>query len=115
LGFAVKLDKGDFIGRAALLKQNQEGKRQKLGCLTLSDRASVAIGNEPIRMQDQVIGWVTSGGYGYSVGQSIAYGYLPMTHTTPGTALTIEILGERVPAEVVREPLWDPKGERIKA
>jgi 4-methylaminobutanoate oxidase (formaldehyde-forming) len=62
-----------------------------------------------------VVGWVTSGGYGYSVRKSIAYGYLPVEQAAPGTQLDVEILGERVAAEVVREPLWDPKGERIRA
>jgi 4-methylaminobutanoate oxidase (formaldehyde-forming) len=115
LGFAVKLNKGDFIGREALLKQKAEGLRQKLCCLTLVDPAAVAIGNEPVRSGDRVVGWVTSGGYGYSVGKSIAYAYLPIECANIGTPLDVEIIGERVPAIVEREPLWDPKGERIKA
>ncbi len=117
LGFAVRLDKGDFIGREALLKQKEEGLRQKLCCLTLEDPAAIAIGKEPIctRDEDRVVGWVTSGGYGYSVGKSIAYGYLPMEYAAVGTALEIEILGERINAVVECERLWDPLGERIKA
>jgi len=75
------------------------------------------IGNEPIRTPEdsRVIGWVTSGGYGYSVRKSIAYGYLPSEHAAVGTRLDIELLGERIEAEVSREPLWDPKRERIRA
>ena len=117
LGFAVKLGKGDFLGRQALLRQKEEGLRRKLCCLVLSGESSVAIGNEPIRLRagDLVVGWVTSGGYGYAVRTSIAYGYLPVEQAAPGTQLDVEILGERVAAEVVREPLWDPKGERIRA
>jgi glycine cleavage system aminomethyltransferase T len=115
LGFAVRLDKGDFIGRDALTRQKTEGLRRKLCCLTLADPAAIAIGNEPVRAGEQVVGWVTSGGYGYSVQKNIAYAYLPMTHTAPGSALDAEILGERIPAIVAREPLWDPKGIRIKA
>jgi 4-methylaminobutanoate oxidase (formaldehyde-forming) len=114
LGFAVKLDKGDFMGRAALLRQKEAGLRRKLCCMTLADRTAVAIGNEPVRYGDQVISWVTSGGYGYSVGQSIAYAYLPIESTAVGTALDVEILGERIEAVVQREPLWDARGERIK-
>ncbi|MEP7358335.1 MAG: glycine cleavage T C-terminal barrel domain-containing protein, partial [Anaerolineales bacterium] len=114
LGFAVRLDKGEFIGREALVRQKAEGLRRKLCCLTLADPAAVAIGSEPVRQGQAVMGWVTSGGYGYSVEKSIAYAYLPVAMGTVGAALDIEILGERIPATVVREPLWDPKNERIK-
>jgi 4-methylaminobutanoate oxidase (formaldehyde-forming) len=115
LGFAVALDKGDFIGREALLKQKAEGVKQKLCCLTLADPTAIAIGKEPIRAGDRVAGWVTSGGYGYTVGKSIVYGYLPIECAAPGTELDVEILGERVKAVVEREPLYDPKGVRVKA
>lgn len=115
LGFAVKLDKGDFIGRDALVAQKAAGLRRKLCCLTLADPSAIVIGNEPVRRGDEVIGWVTSGGYGYSVGRSLAYTYLPKTYADPGTGLDVELLGERIEAVVVREPLWDPKHERIKA
>ncbi len=115
MGFAVKLDKGDFLGREALLRQKAEGPKQKLCCLTIADPTRVALGNEPIRSQDKVVGWVTSGGYGYSVGKSIAYGYLPAGLAKPGTDLEIELFGEWLKARVEREPLWDPKGERIRA
>ena len=117
LGFAVKLNKGNFIGREALLRQKQEGLRRKLCCLTLAEGNAIAIGNEPIRCggTDPVLGWVTSGGYGYSVRKSIAYGYLPIEHAAAGTVLDVELLGERIPAVVNEEPLWDPTGARIRA
>jgi heterotetrameric sarcosine oxidase gamma subunit len=115
LGFAVRLDKGEFIGRQALQRQKAAGLNRKLCCVTLAEPAAVAIGNEPVRGAGRVLGWVTSGGYGYSVQQSIAYAYLPIEHSAPGTALDVEILGERIPTAVAREPLWDPKGIRIKA
>ena len=116
LGFAVRLNKGEFIGREALLAQKEAGIRQKLCCMTLADPTAVVIGKEPIRLrgEEEVIGWVTSGGYGYAVGKSIAYGYLPVEQSAVGTELTIEILGERIEAVVEREPLWDPKGERVR-
>jgi 4-methylaminobutanoate oxidase (formaldehyde-forming) len=115
IGFAVALDKGDFIGREALLKQKQAGLQTKLCCLTLADNTAVVIGKEPIRAGDKIIGWVTSGGYGYTIGKSIAYGYLPMEHAKVGAQLDVEIFGERIKAVVEREPLYDPKGERIQA
>jgi 4-methylaminobutanoate oxidase (formaldehyde-forming) len=118
LGFAVKLDKGDFIGREALKKQKADGLTRKLCCLTLSDNRVIALGKEPIREEagpQRVVGWVSSGGYGYSVGESIVYAYLPMECTKVGTHLEIEFFGEQVTATVTKSPLWDPNGERIRA
>ncbi len=114
MGFAVKLDKPSFIGRDALAKQKAEGIKRKLCCLSLTDKTAIALGNEPVRRDDKIVGWITSGGYGYSVGKSIAYAYLPIEHSAIGTAFDVELFGERIAATVEREPLWDPKGERIK-
>jgi glycine cleavage system T protein len=116
LGFAVKLNKKDFIGKEALLKQKEAGLTRKLCCMTLSDNRTIALGKEPIRSMDgRIIGWVAAGGYGYSVEKSIVYAYLPMEFTRVGTELEVEFLGEQVGAVVVQAPLWDPKGERIRA
>jgi len=117
LSFAVKFDKSDFIGKEALLKQKAEGLKQKLCCLTLADDRVNALGKEPIRLpgEDKIISWVVSGGYGYSVAQSMVYAYLPVEFSKAGTCLEIEFFGEQVAATVVKSPLWDPKGERIKA
>src|SRR5512136_9707 len=116
LGFAVKLNKKDFIGKEALLKQKEAGLRRKLCCLTLSDNRTIALGKEPIRSKDgKLLGWVAAGGYGYSVAQSIVYAYLPLEFTSAGTELEVEFLGEQVKAIVEKAPLWDPKGERIKS
>ena len=58
---------------------------------------------------------MAAGGYGYSIGKSIVYAYLPIDCSKAGTQLEIEFFGEQVKAEVVQSPLWDPKGARIKA
>ena len=86
-----------------------------LCCLTLEDPRSVALGNEPVRAGDSVVGRVTSGGYGYSVGSSIAYAYLPPEHVGPGTNVAVEIFGRWVEGEVAEEPLFDRAGERVRA
>ena len=114
LGFCVRLDKGDFIGRDALVKQKADGLAEKLVCLTLADPASVVIGGEPILGERGTIGRVTSGGYGYTVGASIAYGYVPVASSAPGTRLAVELFGDAVAATVSREPLYDPRGQRVK-
>jgi 4-methylaminobutanoate oxidase (formaldehyde-forming) len=113
LGFAVKLDKGDFIGRAALLGAEEPARR--LACLVLDDPRSVALGSEPVRVEGEIVGRVTSGGYGYTVERSIAYAYLPAPAAVPGTSVEVEIFGDWIPGTVAEEPLFDPKGERIRA
>jgi glycine cleavage system T protein len=111
LGFAVKLDKEDFVGRAALASSGEPERR--LRCLTLADPRAIALGSEPVRVGNGLVGRVTSGGYGYTVGSSIAYAYLPAEHEV-GTEVAVEIFGEWVPGLVAEEPLFDPKGERIR-
>ena len=115
LGFVVKLKKGDFIGREALERIRAEGVRRKLCCLTLDDPRAVALGGEPLLDGERVLGRVTSGGYGYTLRQSIVYGYLPIEYVTPGTVVEAQLFGVRYRATVMKEPLFDPKNEKIKA
>ncbi len=116
VGFCVKLDKeGGFVGRDALAEANERGPRTQLVCLVLEDPRSVALGNEPVRIEREIAGRVTSGGYGYTVERSIAYAYLPPAYSEPGTEVEVEIFGEWIAGEVAREPLFDPGGERIRA
>jgi 4-methylaminobutanoate oxidase (formaldehyde-forming) len=114
LGFAVKPDKGDFIGRDALVRVKQEGVRRKLCALVLSGEAGVIYGSEPVCADGLVVGSVRSGGFGYTLGMNIAYAYLPVEHARPGTEVAIEIFGVQAPAVVRKEPLFDPKNERVK-
>ncbi len=114
LAFAVRLSKGDFIGRSALVDIKERGLQRKLCCMILVDPTAVVLGNEPLMDGTEVVGRVTSGGYGYTVKQSIVYGYLPIECTTPGTRLEVLWFGEHIPVEVVREPLYDPSNSRIK-
>ena len=112
LGFAVKPDKGDFIGRDALAAATEP--ELVLCCLTLADPRAVALGSEPVRVGGELVGRVTSGGYGYTVDRSIAYAYLPATRSAVGTAVEVEIFGEWVGGIVAAEPLFDPDGARIR-
>jgi 4-methylaminobutanoate oxidase (formaldehyde-forming) len=114
LDFAVKLDKGDFIGRETLVEAKETPLERTLACLVLRDPRSVALGSEPVRVDGDVVGRVTSGGYGYTVGSSIAYAYLPAEAAEGGRSVEVEIFGEWIPGEVAEEPLWDPRGERIR-
>ena len=80
----------------------------------LDDPRSVALGNEPVRVEGEIVGRVTSGGYGYTVERSIAYAYLP-AEVEVGTAVEVDIFGEWIPGQVAREPLFDPRGERVRS
>ena len=114
LGFAVRLNKGDFIGRDALAEARKAGLRRKLCCMTLDDPAAVVMGSEPLMAEGQVLGFVTSADYGYSVGTGIAYAYLPVEYSEPGTRVDILYFNERYAARVVEEPLYDPEGARMR-
>lgn len=114
LSFAVKLGKGEFRGRPALLRQRGEGIRRRLCCLALEDPAAIAIMDEPVFHDGQMAGLVTSGGYGYTVRRSIAYAYLPADLAEPGVRLTVTVDSDPVRAQVVPEPLYDPRNERVR-
>lgn len=113
-GFAVKLNKAAFIGRTALLKQKAEGIKRKLVPLVLSDQC-VIYGGEAIWYDRHVVSRVRSGGYGYTLARNIALCYLPIELTRIGTTVQVEIFGERLPATVSADPLYDPKGDKVKA
>ena len=75
----------------------------------------MCLGNEPVRLGGQIAGRVTSGGYGYTVGRSIAYAYLPVPAGELGAKVEVGVFGEWVTAEIAREPLYDPGGERVRS
>src|SRR5581483_1271266 len=114
LGFTVKLDKGDFIGRDALLKRRESPAPDRLRCIALDDPRSVALGSEPVRHRGEIVGRVTSGGYGYAVGRSIAYAFVPR-EVAVGDEVEVDIFGTWVGGRITEEPLYDPKGVRIRS
>jgi 4-methylaminobutanoate oxidase (formaldehyde-forming) len=114
LGFAVRLGKGDFVGRDALVRQKAEGVRRKLCCLTLADPLAVALRVEPVRVDGRIVGRIASGSFGYTVGLSIAYAFLTVERGAPGVPVAVEVFGDWIPGVVAAEPLWDPRGERIR-
>jgi glycine cleavage system aminomethyltransferase T len=114
LGFTVKLDKGEFLGRAALAQAREQGLARKLCCMVFDDPAIVVLGKEPIWAYGRVLSYVTSATYGYSVGKSFAYGYLPTERAAEGARVEVEYFGERHGATVTKEPLFDPKGARLR-
>lgn len=115
LGFAVRLNKGDFIGSDALKKFNEEGLTRKLVCLTLDDPSVILMGKEPLMHGDTALGYVTSANFGYTVGKSIVYGYLPIEYANKGTKVKIYSFGELFDATVSKDPLYDAEMKRLKS
>ncbi|MBE7551730.1 MAG: FAD-dependent oxidoreductase [Anaerolineales bacterium] len=115
LGFCVRFEKEDFVGREALLKIKSAGLRQKLCTLVVGGEAGLLYGGEPVYANSRIIGRIRSGGYGYTIGQNIGLAYLPLDLAEKGTQLEVGIFGERVGAEVAANVLYDPQGLRLRA
>ena len=116
LGFCVHFDKGDFVGKQALLEKKQQGFATKLCMLVLDGEDFTQIyGGEAVYHKGQVITRVRSGGYGYTVKKNILLAYLPMELSKPGCRVDVELLEGRFPAEVTVSVLYDPKGEKLRA
>ncbi len=121
LGFAVKFDKGvDFNGRSILLKQKQEGVKKRLVMFALDDPNAMLYHNEPIYRNDEIVGYISSGMYGHTIGSSMGMGYI--NHDEPITAAfikagsyEIEVATERIPARASLRPFYDPKSLKIKS
>jgi dimethylglycine dehydrogenase len=110
----IKLDKPDFIGKAAALKEKQDGPKRQRVFMVVDALDADVMGDEPIWVDGKVAGWVTSGGFGHYVNQSLAQGYLPSELVKPGVQLEIEILGERRPARLQMDPPFDPEAKRMR-
>jgi glycine cleavage system aminomethyltransferase T/glycine/D-amino acid oxidase-like deaminating enzyme len=115
LGFAVRMDKGDFEGREALAGRSAATTQRRLVPLLIDDPGSVVMGKEPVHVDGRPAGYVTSAGYGYSIDAPIAYAWLPADAAEPGRSVTIRYFGEGVPATVAADPLFDPQMTRLRA
>lgn len=118
LGFAVKTDKADFIGRDAVLRKREAGLSKRLVQFKLRDPAPLLYHAEPILRDGQVVGYITSGSYGHHLGAAMGMGYVPCEGETAAELLAssyeIEIAGERFAAEASLKPFYDPKSERVR-
>ncbi|GAA3817109.1 GcvT family protein [Amycolatopsis tucumanensis] len=113
LGFAVRKQKGDFVGRDAIAEVTDETVTRRLSCLTIDDGRSVVLGSEPVFLDGEPAGYVTSAAFAHTLGVPIAYAWLPAA-ATPGTPVEIGYFGRRVRATVAAEPLVDPEMLRIR-
>jgi dimethylglycine dehydrogenase len=104
----------DFVGKDAALEERSSGPRQKLVTLVV-DSDDIDVSNDEAIMRDgEAVGYVSSGGYAHHAGKSVALGYLPAELAGAGTAVEVEIMGRRYPAEVLGAPLYDANGGRMR-
>ncbi|MFN4100227.1 MAG: FAD-dependent oxidoreductase, partial [Pararhodobacter sp.] len=113
LGFAVKPDKGGFIGRDAVLRRRDEGLQRRMVQFLLQDPDAMAWHNEPVWRDGRIVGTVTSGNYGHHLGGSVAMGYVPVEGGFDGV-FEIDVAGRRVPALASLSPLYDSKAARVR-
>jgi glycine cleavage system aminomethyltransferase T/glycine/D-amino acid oxidase-like deaminating enzyme len=117
LGFCVRLDKGDFIGREALRRIKEDGPTRKLCTIVITaplPEDSDLYGGEAVYADGHVVGRLRSAGWGYTVGKHIGYVYLPMALWRTSTPLEVEAFGSHFAAEVAADVLYDPSGVRLR-
>ena len=107
--------KADFIGKAACIADKQKGAERTLCTFTVEVADADVVADEPIWIDDEVVGFVTSGGYAHFSEKSVAYGFLPIEHATEGKQVEIEILGARYPAKLFTKTLFDPAGLTMRS
>lgn len=118
LGFAVKTDKGDFIGRDAVLRKRESGLERRMVQFKLKDAEPLLFHNEALVRDGNIVSIVTSGNYGHHLGGAIGMGYVPCPGESTEDVLTstyeIEIARRRFAAEASLKPMYDPKGDRTR-
>lgn len=119
LGFAVKIDKEQFVGRDAVLRRKDSGPQSRLLQFKLTDPEPLLYHNEPILRDGDIVGYLTSGAYGHSLGGAIGMGYVPCVDEPLAAVLEstyeIDVMGNRVKAEVSARPMYDPSSVRVRA
>ncbi len=111
----VNFDKGDFVGREALLQRQKEQLNWNIAYVEVDAEDVDVHGGEPAYDGDTVIGLTTSGSFGHTVGKSLAFVYVSPEYAVPETTFDIEILSNRRQAKVLAEPAYDPQNKRLRA
>ena len=111
--------KTEFVGRESLLAQQKQPLQKRLACFTIEDPDVVLLGRETIIRNDKIVGWLTSGGWGYTVQKNIGYGYVSNTKGVDREYLIsgnyeLEIANVSYPCKLQLAPLYDPKMEQVR-
>jgi 4-methylaminobutanoate oxidase (formaldehyde-forming) len=119
LGFAVRTQKPDFIGREAVMRKREAGLERRLVQFRLTDPEPMLFHNEAVVRDGRIVGPITSGAYGHYLGASVGLGYVPCRDETEadvlGSSYEIEVAGRRHAAVASLLPMYDPKSQRIRA
>jgi len=110
----IALDKGDFVGRQALVAQRDAGLNRRLVTLKLPSADTSVIADESVYRGGELVGRITSGGYSYHFGHDIAFALLPPALAAPGNRVHVHIHNEMRDAEVVADSLYDPASTRAR-
>ncbi len=110
----VRLEKGPFTGREALLRQIEAGIPHRFSTIEIDADDADAFGNEPILVDGEVVGRATAGGYGHHVRKSLLLGYVRSGFATVGTECRVRVLGELRPARIIAESPYDPENAALR-
>lgn len=108
----IRLDKGEFIGRQALVRQKEQGVKQRSVTISIDTDGASSFIHEGVYHDGKLAGRITSGGYAYTLGYDVAFALLPVELGNPGTELEVPILGEMRKARVIAESPYDPDALR---
>lgn len=114
LAFCVRLNKGEFIGRSALVKARESGIQRRLCTLIVEAEPWALYGGEAVSINGRLVSRIRSAGYGHTVGNLIALTYIPAKLAQEGTKVEIESFGKRISGTVVGDALYDPEGKRLR-
>ncbi|MDT2076478.1 MAG: glycine cleavage T C-terminal barrel domain-containing protein, partial [Planktomarina sp.] len=118
LGFAIKTDKLNFIGRDAVMRKKEAGLNKRMLQFKLTESEPLLYHNEPVIRDGKIVGYLSSGNYGHHLGAAVGLGYVPCLGETAadvlGSTYEIDVAGTRVSAEVSLKPMYDPSGARAK-
>ncbi|GMG84066.1 FAD-dependent oxidoreductase [Paralimibaculum aggregatum] len=112
--FVAYEKEADFIGKTAAQAERAAGGKLRLKTFVVEAKDADVIGDEPIYLNGDVVGWVTSGGFAHNSGASMAMGYVGKEHAAADGPWQIELLGEKLPARVQHAPIWDANAERMR-
>ena len=119
LGFAVSVSKSGFVGRDAILRKQDAGLERRLVQFRLCDPEPLLYHNEPIVRDGEIVGYLSSGSYGHTLGSAVGLGYVPCAGESAegllGSQFAIEVAGSRVRAEASLRPMYDPASKKVRS
>ena len=111
----VALDKGDFVGAEAARREREEGQSRRLVLLQVDSADADAARDDGIWIGDKLVGEITSGAYGHTVGMSLALGLIDVAVAADTPELTVYVIGQPKPARILPELPYDPAGARMRS